>query len=77
MKATVDIPEDLQQVVKDIAHDFSLSTAEAVVWLMRRGVGEELERPLLRINEFTGFPSFDTGRLITQSEVERFLDQDE
>jgi hypothetical protein len=51
MKVEVDVPDDLRQVVKDIAQDFSCSMGEAVVWLMRRGVGEKLERPLLRINE--------------------------
>jgi hypothetical protein len=60
--------------VKDIAQDFSFTTAEAVVWLMRRGVGKKLDKPVLGVNELTGFPSFDTGRLITQSEVNRFLE---
>jgi hypothetical protein len=77
VKTTVEIPEDLQQVVKDIAHDLSLSTPEAVIWLMRRGVGEKLDKPVLAVDEVTGVPILHTGRLITASEVKRFLDEDE
>jgi hypothetical protein len=47
MKVEVDVPDDLRQAVKDIAQDFSCSVEEAVVWLMRRGVDERLERPVL------------------------------
>jgi hypothetical protein len=77
MKTTVDIPEDLQQVVKDIAHDLSLTEEEAVIWLMRRGVGTELPEPEIGVDKETGFPTFRIGRLITASEVKRFLEDEE
>ena len=77
MKTTVYLPDDLLQVVADIAHDLDLSRSEAMVWLMRRGVGEQLDHPEIGVNELTGFPTIRTGRLITSSEIERFLDEDE
>lgn len=73
----LDLPEEQQQVVKDLSHDLKLTYSETVIWLMRRGVGQRLEKPKLGVNEQTGFPTLDTGRLITSSEVERFLDEDE
>jgi hypothetical protein len=77
MRKTVDLPEDLQQVVKDISHDLSISLDEAIIWLMRRGVGEELPEPQLGLDEKTGLPVIHTGRLITASEVKRFLEDEE
>jgi hypothetical protein len=77
MKAELEIPTDLQQVVNDISHDLSLSLDEAIIWLMRRGVGERLAEPEVGIDELTGFPVFRTGRLITASEVKRFLEDEE
>ena len=77
MKTTVYLPDDLDQVITDIAHDLNLSRSQAVVWLMRRGVGERLPKPQISVNELTGLPQFITGRLITASEVQRFLDEDE
>jgi len=77
LRTTVDLPEDLHRLAKDIAHDKKLTFSEAVAWLMRRGAGQQLEKPKLGVNKLTGFPSFETGRLITSSEVERFLDEDE
>lgn len=77
MRVTIDVPDDLDQVLKDIAHDLHLSLSGATIWLMRRGVGEKLAKPEIGVDERTGFPSIKTGRLITSSEVERFLDEDE
>lgn len=77
MRVTIDVPDDLDQVLKDIAHDLHLSLDGAAIWLMRRGVGEKLAKPEIGVDELTGFPSIKTGRLITSSKVERFLDEDE
>jgi hypothetical protein len=77
MRTTVYLPNDLDQVVRDIAHDLNLSRSQAAIWLMRRGVGERLPEPQMGVDELTGFPKLTTGRLITASEVQRFLDEDD
>ena len=52
--------------------------SEAVAWLMRRGLDED-ENPGLRleVDELTGFPLFQTGGVITEDDVKRFLDENE
>jgi hypothetical protein len=42
-----------------------------------QGVGERLPEPQMGVDELTGFPKLTTGRLITASEVQRFLDEDD
>jgi hypothetical protein len=76
MRTTVDLPEDLHRLAKEIAHDKSWTFSEAVTWLMRRGAGQPLERPRLGVNKLTGFPSFQSGRIITSEDVKRLEDEE-
>jgi len=77
MRTTIDLPPDLHRQAKAIAHDRSWTLSAAVAWLMRRGLGEGPKEPEIVIDELTGFPTIDLGRVITSEEVERFLDEDE
>ena len=77
MRTTIDLPPELHQQAKAIAHDRSWTLSEAVAWLMRRGLGEGSQKPEVVIDELTGFPTISLGRVITSEEVERFLDEDE
>ena len=76
MRTTIDLPEDLHRLAKEIAHDKSCTFSQAVSWLMRRGVGQTLETPRLGVNKLTGFPSFETGRIITSEDVKRLEDDE-
>ena len=76
MRTTVDLPEDLLRQAKAIAHDRSSSMSEAIVWLMRRGLGQQLEKPKMGVNEITGFPALDSGRIITSEDVKQLEDED-
>ena len=76
MRTTVDLPEDLLRQAQAIAREKSCSMSEAIAWLMRRGLGEHLEKPALDVNPLTGFPSFRTGRIITSEDVKQLEDED-
>lgn len=76
MRTTVDLPEDLLRQAKAIAHDKSWTMSEAIAWLMRRGLGERLEKPEIGVNELTGFPALDSGRIITSEDVKQLEDED-
>ena len=76
MRTTVDLPEDLLRQAKAIAHDKSWTMSKAVVWLMRRGLGEGLEKPEIGVNPLTGFPAIRTGRIITSEDVKQLEDDD-
>jgi hypothetical protein len=77
MRTTVDLPEDLHQTAKDIAHDRAWTLSQAVIWLMRRGLGEQLDKPEIVTNPVTGLRSVRLGRIITAEEVKRFLEEEE
>ena len=76
MRTTVDLPEDLLRQAKAIARDKSWTMSEAVAWLMRKGLGEQLATPEIGVNELTGFPAIRTGRIITSEDVKQLEDED-
>jgi hypothetical protein len=77
MRTTVDLPEDLHQTAKDIAHDKRWTLSQAVAWLMRRGLSQEGGSKLeVGVDELTGFPLFKSGRVITYEDVKRLEDED-
>jgi predicted transcriptional regulator len=76
MKTTVDLPDDLHRTAKQLAEDMSWTLSEAIAWLMRRGLGEDV-KPVIGVNRVTGFPAIWTGRPITPEDVERSLEDEE
>jgi predicted transcriptional regulator len=77
MRTTVDLPEDLHRQARAIARDRSWTLSQAVAWLMRRGLGEELPTPAISRDELTGLLTVRVGRIITSDEVKRFLEEEE
>ena len=77
MRTTIDLPEDLHRQARALARDKSWTLSQAVAWLMRRGLGEALPTPEIGRDELTGFPTIRIGRVITEEEVKRFLEDDE
>ncbi len=77
MRTTIDLPNDLHMRAKAIAHERSWTLNDVVVWLMRRGLEEAREEPVLVLDELTGILTLRGGPAVTAEEVERFLDEDE
>jgi hypothetical protein len=76
MRTTIDLPEDLHRQAKAIAHARDWTLSEAVAWIMRRGL-EERPSEVIEYSPVTGFPQIRIGRVITDEDVKRFLDEDE
>jgi hypothetical protein len=78
VRTTIDLPEDLHEVAKSLAHDRSQTMSEMVADLMRRGLGIGEPEPSYRIERdpLTGFPCISVGRTITNEDV-RSLEDDE
>lgn len=69
MRTTVDLPEDLHEIAKSIARDRSQTMSEAVVDLIRRGLGGTAAAPGMTAHPDTGFPTIGLGRSITTEDV--------
>ncbi len=70
--STLNLPDDVLEAARTIAHREEISLAEAVVVLARRGISS----PGIR-HRADGFPVFDVpagGRTITLEGVQRSLD---
>ena len=76
MRTTVDLAEELLRQAKAIARDKSWTMSEAIAWLMRRGLGEEREKPEIGVNPLTGLPAIRTGRVITSEDVKQLEDDE-
>jgi len=77
MRTTIDLPEDLHRQARALARDRDWTLSQAVAWLMRRGLGEELPTPEIGRDELTGLLTMRIGRVITAEEVKRFLEDEE
>ena len=76
MRTTIDLPEDLHRQARALARDRDWTLSQAVAWLMRRGLGEELPTPEIGRDELTGLLTMRIGRVITAEEVKRFLEDE-
>jgi hypothetical protein len=78
VRTTIDLPGDLHEVAKSLAHDRSQTMSETVADLMRSGLGWGEPEPSYRIERdpLTGFPFIDIGTTITTEDV-RSLEDDE
>ena len=74
MRTTIDLPEDLHQRAKRIAHDTSRTLSETVGDLIRRGLEGRAAAAMER-SERTGLPVVAIGRVVTSEDV-RALDDD-
>lgn len=74
MRTTVDLPDDLHQVVLQKARDDRTSLSRTVAELVRAGLQPPRQPEDLEIDPLTGVALFRTGRVITPEEVADFLD---
>jgi hypothetical protein len=75
MRTTIDLPDDLHQLAKSLAHDRRQTFSEAVVELMRRGITGS-EPVTFETDPRTGFRVMHGGPLVTSEDV-RALEDDE
>ncbi len=75
MRTTIDLPDDVHRLAREIARDREQTLSEAVVDLIRRGLDAPDEKTITR-SPITGLPTVRLGRITTTEDV-RSLDDDE
>lgn len=73
MRTTVDLPDDLHELARQIAHDTGRSMSDVVVALARAALASSLSPTLDRSRR--GLPTIRVGRPITAEDV-RSLDDE-
>ena len=74
MRATIDLPADLHDIVRQIAHQQHRSMGSVLVDLVRRGLPDDDRAS--RITTRNGLPVLKTHRVITMADVRRARDED-
>jgi predicted transcriptional regulator len=76
MRTTIDLPEDLHRRARAIARDTGRTLSETVAELMRRALepGGEAQ---ITLDELTGLPVIDLGRLTTSEDVRRLEEEED
>jgi hypothetical protein len=72
MRTTIDLPDDIHTAARGLARDQGVTMSEAVVRLIRRGMGEPGSVTVGRSRR-TGLPLARVGRIVTADDV-RSLD---
>ena len=73
MRTTVDLPDDLHELTRQLAHDSGRSMSEVVVALARAGLQAPATEPVASSRR--GVPAVRIGRPITAEDV-RSLDDE-
>lgn len=72
MRTTIDLPDDLHELARQLAHDANRSMSEVLAELIRLGLRRERPAPTTTAR---GLPQVSVGRPITAEHV-RSLDDD-
>jgi metal-responsive CopG/Arc/MetJ family transcriptional regulator len=75
VRTTIDLPEDLHQMVSAIARDEGKSMSLAITDLLRRQLRPPAE-PLISTDDRTGFRVVRLGRPITSEDVRSLEDEE-
>ena len=73
MRTTVDLPDDLHELARQLAHDTGRSMSDIVVALARAGLGSQLPAEIGTSRR--GLPVVRVGRPVTAEDV-RSLDDE-
>ena len=76
MRTTIDLPDDLHQLARQIAHESDRSMSEVVTELIRLGLQPNAARTVAPVTGPRGLPTVQLGRPVTSADV-RSLDDDE
>lgn len=72
MRTTIDLPDDLHQLARQLAHDSNRSMSEVITQLLRSGLRQDPTPPT---RSARGMPMTAVGRPVTAEDV-RSLDDD-
>jgi predicted transcriptional regulator len=72
MRTTIDLPDELHELARQLAHDGNRSMSEVIAELIRLGLRRT--GPEVRVTE-RGLPQLSVGRPITAEDI-RSLDDD-
>lgn len=75
MRTTIDLPDDLHQAAKSLAHDRRQTLSEAVAEIMRRGIAGSSVREIVT-DPVTGFLVMRGGSYVTSDDVAAMLDDE-
>ena len=67
MRTTIDLPDDIHRLASAIAHDRRQTLSQAVVELVRRGMGDRTDFPI--VEQSSGLRVITLGRPITSDDV--------
>lgn len=73
MRTTVDIPDDLHRIARQLAADEGLSMSEVISRLLRNGLGARSELAFTTDPD-TGLPVVEIGRTITSEDVAELVE---
>ena len=73
MRTTIDLPEDLHDLARQLAHEGNRSMSDVIAELIRMGLRREPEKP--QQSGPRGMPLLSVGRPVTAEDV-RSLDDD-
>jgi predicted transcriptional regulator len=73
MRTTIDLPEDLHRLARQLAHEGNRSMSDVIADLIRLGLRSRRTKPATSVR---GMPLLSVGRPVTAEDV-RSLDDDE
>lgn len=74
MRTTIDLPDDLHDLVRSLARDTGQTMSQAVAMLMRRAIDGHPLRAGFTIDD-NGWPVFTADRPITSDDVRSLEDE--
>ena len=79
VRTTISLPDDLHAQLQSIARDRREPLSRTIEELVRRGMGQRPRPYTMQRSDVTGLMtiSFDDGRVVTDEDVYRMLDDDE
>jgi predicted transcriptional regulator len=76
MRTTVNLPDDVHRRIVSVAKDTNRTMSEALVDILRRGLGQPASKLALTIDSETGLPQVELGDVVTTDEVRSVTDED-
>jgi hypothetical protein len=74
VRTTIDLPPDVHEAARALAHERHQSLSATVVELLRRALGDE-GRIEVTTDEHTGLPVVRVGRIVTSADVRAVDDE--
>lgn len=76
MRTTVDLPPGLHARLRELAHERGTSVSTVLAEVATHGLSRLGTPSVIRTDPRSGWPVIDIDRVVTQTEVEEFLDEE-